>query len=189
MIRFTKYFPYLAIAIISLLFYRQCNIPLSPPEITIKEKIIKIPEIKNHFDTITILKPFKQFKIDSAYKNRYLMAKDSLERLNLYLSAITVKEYNQNFTDSTQSIDVWTKSRGELLAQTLKYKIFERQIINIDTIKLPKSRRTIHLGFETSTKLDLKASLLYTDRKKTIYSVGINPEKTVFVGISIPLLK
>jgi len=117
------------------------------------------------------------------------MAKDSLERLNLFLAAITVKEYDQNFTDSTQSIDVWTKSRGDVLAQTLKYTIFEKNIKIIDTIPLPKPRRTIHLGFETSTKLDLKANLFYTDRKKTIYSIGINPEKTVFVGIAIPLIK
>lgn len=189
MIRFTKYFPYLAIAIISVLFYRQCGIPAPEPKIIIKERTITIPEIKNHFDTITILKPFKQFKIDSAYKNRYLKAKDSLQRLNLYLAAITVREYNQNFTDSTQSIDVWTRSRGDLLGQTVKYTIFEKKITTKDTIQLPKNRRTLHLGFETSTKLDLKANLFYTDRKKTIYSVGINPEKTIFIGIAIPLIK
>ena len=57
MIQLQKYFPYLAIAIISVLFYRQCTIPLPNPEIIIKERIIKVPEIKHSFDTITILKP------------------------------------------------------------------------------------------------------------------------------------
>lgn len=189
MIQLQKIFPYLAIAIISVLFYRQCSIPLPEPEIIIKERIIKVPEIKHSFDTITILKPFKQTITDSTYKLAYLNAKDSLARLNLYLDAITAKEYNENFTDSIQSIDVYSKTRGNLIAQTVSYKLFEREIKTKDTIVLPLPRRTIHLGFETSTKLDLKANLFYTDRKKTIYSVGINPEKTVFIGIAIPLIK
>ena len=189
MIQLQKIFPYLAIAIISVLFYRQCSIPLPNPEIIIKERIIKVPEIKHSFDTITILKPFKDTVIDSTYKLAYLNAKDSITRLKLYLDAITVKEYNENFTDSMQSIDVYSKTRGNLIAQMVSYKLFEREIKTKDTIILPLARRTLHLGFETSTNLDLKANLFYTDRKKTIYSIGINPEKTVFIGIAIPLIK
>jgi hypothetical protein len=184
-----NYIPYIAIAILSILFYRQCTLPAPDPQIIIKEKIITVPEQINHFDTITILKPFKTVKIDSTYKHQYLTAKDSLQRLNLYLAAITIQEYNQNFKDSTQSIDVWTRTRGSILGQTVNYKIFEHQITTTDTIELPKARRTLHIGFETSTELDLKASLIYTNRKKTIYSVGVNQDKAIFVGIAIPLFK
>lgn len=184
-----NYIPYIAIAVLSVLFYRQCTLPKPEPKIIIKEKIVTIPEVINHFDTITILKPFKSIEIDSTYKQQYLKSKDSIQRLNLYLEAISVHEYNQNFKDSTQSIDVWTRTRGSILGQTVNYKIFEQQITTKDTIELPKTRRSLHLGFETSSNLDLKASLLYTNRKKTIYSVGVNQDKTIFVGIAIPLFK
>jgi len=184
-----NYIPYIAICILSILFYRQCTLPGPEPKILIKEVIVKVPEIINTFDTITIFKRSNSVKIDSIYKNRYISTKDSLQRLKLYLDAIAVKEYNQNFKDSTQSIDIWTQTRGDLIAQTVKYNIFERTIKTNDTIILPNNRRTLNLGFETSTNLDLKASLLYTNRKKTIYSIGINQEKTVFIGIAIPLIK
>lgn len=184
-----NYMPYVIISIMSVLFYRQCNLPKPPPEIIVKEKIVKIPEYINNFDTITVFKRFKEVKIDSLYKYEYLQAKDSIQRLKLFIDAITIKEYNENFTDSLQSIDIYTKTRGEVLAQNVKYKLFEREITVKDTIILPKNRRTLNLGFETSSDLDLKASLLYTDRKKTIYSIGINQEKTVFIGVAIPLLK
>ena len=184
-----NYIPYIAIAILSVLFYRQCTLPGPEPEIITKEITVTIPEYINTFDTITILKPYKSVKIDSTYKHQYLKAKDSLQRLNLYLEAIKLQEYNTNFTDSTQSIDVWTRTRGSILGQTVNYKIFEHQITTTDTIELPKARRTLHIGFETSTELDLKASLIYTNRKKTIYSVGINQNKAVFVGIAIPIFK
>ena len=45
-----NYLPYLVIAILSILFYRQCTLPSPAPQIIIKEKIIKIPEIKKQFD-------------------------------------------------------------------------------------------------------------------------------------------
>lgn len=181
--------PYIGLMLLSVLLYRQCTLPPVVPETIIKERIIKVPEIVNHFDTVTIFKPFKRTIIDSTYKDAYLAEKDSVKRLNLYLKAITVKEYTQNFTDTFQSIDVYTKTRGDLLAQTVNYKTFEREIIYKDTVILPKPRRTLHLGVEGNNNLDFKAGLLYTNRKKTIYSVGVDIDKNISVGIFIPLIK
>lgn len=196
MIQLQKYFPYLAIAIISVLFYRQCSLPPLKPEIKIVEKVISVPEYVNHFDTIYLPKPFKRTIIDSTYKEMYLKAKDSIERLELYLKAITVKEYNQTFTDTFQTIKVYSKTRGDLLAQTLDYKTFKREIIYKDTIIYPKPRRILSVGIEGNNKLDFKAGFLYTDRKKTIYSIGVNIDKNIYLdiptinfGIYIPLLK
>ena len=72
--------------------------------------------------------------------------------------------------------------------KTLKLKLKESIDREVE-ITLPKARRTLHLELETSSELDLKASLLYTNRKKTIYSVGVNQDKAIFVGIAIPLFK
>ncbi len=191
-----NYIPYIGLMILSVLLYRQCTLDPIKPEIIIKEKIIKVPEIVNHFDTVTIFKPFKRIVIDSTYKDKYLSAKDSVERLELYLKAITVKEFNQNFTDTFQSIDVYTKTRGDLLAQTVRYKAFEREIIYKDTIIYPKPRRMLSVGIEGNNNLNFKAGFLYTDRKKTIYSLGVNIDKNLYLniptfnfGIYIPLIK
>ena len=181
--------PYLGLMILSVLLYRQCTLDPIKPEIIIKEKIIKIPEYIHFFDTIKVFKPIKHTVIDSTYKDAYLAEKDSTARLNLYLKAITVKEYNQNFTDTFQGIDVYTKTRGVLLAQTVRYKTFEREIIYKDTIKLPKPRRMLSMGIEGNTKLDFKAGFLYTNRKKTIYSIGIDIDKNIYGGIYIPIFK
>ena len=181
--------PYIGLMLLSVLLYRQCTLPPIIPETIIKERIIKVPEIVNHFDTVTIFKPFKRTIIDSTYKDAYLAEKDSTARLNLYLKAITIKEFNKNFKDTFQSIDVYTKTRGDLLAQTVSYKTFEREIIYKDTVILPKPRRTLHIGVEGNNKLDFKAGLLFTNRKKTIYSIGIDIDKNIYGGIYIPVFK
>jgi hypothetical protein len=179
--------PYIALMVMSVILYRQCTTKIKP-EIKVITKTIKVPEYINNFDTITIFKPFKKVLVDSIYKEKYLKAKDSLERLNLYLEAIKIKEYNEKFTDTFQTINVYTKTRGTLLAQSLSYKTFKRDIIYKDTIFI-KPRRMLSIGLETSTNLDIKASLLYTTRKKTIYSIGIDANKNISGGIFIPIFK
>ena len=181
--------PYIGLMLLSVLLYRQCTLPPVVPETIIKERIIKVPEIVNNFDTITIFKPFKRTIIDSTYKDAYLAEKDSSARLKMYLKAVTIKEFNQNFTDTFQSIDVYTKTRGDLLAQTVNYKTFERIIKTKDTVMLPKPRRMLSVGIEGNNNLDFKAGFLYTDRKKTIYSVGVDIDKNIYGGIFIPIFK
>lgn len=179
--------PYIALMVMSVVLYRQCTEKVKP-QVKIVTKTIKIPEYINHFDTITVFKPFKSTIIDTTYKEKYLNAKDSIERLKLYLDAINIKEYNQKFTDTFQTINVYTKTRGDLLSQSVNYKTFKRDIIQNDTI-LIKPRRSLNIGLEINNKLDVRASLLYTDRKKTIYSVGIDANKNIHGGIFIPIFK
>ena len=107
----------------------------------------------------------------------------------MYLDAITIREYKEQFKDSAQEVNVFTKVRGEMLAQSLDYKIFERSVTHTDTIEI-KKKRQIYLspqaGYNYNTfEIKAGASLLYIDRKKRLYSLGYDTSGFISIGYGL----
>jgi len=96
---------------------------------------VPIPGIEGRTDTVFVPTPYRVEvpKETDTHLEAYLATKDSLERLRLYLDAITIREYQNEFEDDTIRIDTWSRVRGELLAQSSEYYIKPRTIA-FDTV-------------------------------------------------------
>src|SRR5690606_7679366 len=127
-----KILPYVACLVLGMLLLNECN--REPKKETIIRSVM-VPEVITHYDTIKIGSPVYIHKVDTVYIDRFLRS-DSTEKLSLYKDAVTIREYNQVFEDSLSKIVVYSKTRGNLLKQSVRLTVFEREII--DTIPLPR---------------------------------------------------
>ena len=185
-----------ATVVFLLLWFQQCN---KDPEIqeVIVEKIVKIPSIENVFDTIKIPQDPQYIKeIDSIYYKEYLELKDSIQKDSAYKDAIAIKEYTQNFSDGFQSVDVFSKTRGSLLEQSVSYKTKPKTIIVKDTIEI-KTKNSFALGAEigvpTIQNLDatpvIKGGVEFTNKKGNAFSLSYDTEGRAWVGYKFKIFK
>lgn len=91
-----------------------------------------------------------------------LKNKDSLQILKLYLKSIEEKEQSRIFYDKNQTIEVYTKYRGDILDQ----KILNYKINQIDTLIKPIVK-------ETKFAIYVGSSLNYTKELKLVPSANI----------------
>lgn len=179
--------PYLICIVLGLLLARECN-KEKAPEIIVRTVTIKVPEIINHIDTIYKPIPKVIYKTDTITLQKFLSATDSI-KIALYVDATKIREYKEQFKDSIQEINVFTKVRGEMLAQSLDYKIFEQIITQTDTIEIKKKRHLYLLpqaGYNYTTfEIKAGASLLYIDRKKRLYSLGYDTSGFISIGYGL----
>lgn len=193
MANFLKHiFPYAVCAILLLLLLRECNVSKDGESI-IKEVVVTVPETKGRFDTIDFEKPATKkqpptvlTEIDSTYINRYFAAKDSIEALNLYIDAITEREYTQSFQDSVQTVSVFSQVRGELLRQSVDYEIYQREVATNDTLPIPPRRPSLYFSGEIGTGRVLKAGLQLQTRRQA-YSLSVDSDKNIWAGVYVPL--
>jgi len=122
------------ISIIIILFLVNCQGEKDIIKVPVRIEV-PIPGIEGRTDTIYVPKPIlvEVPKETDTHLEAYLATKDSLERLRLYLDAITVREYRNEFEDDTIRINTWSRVRGELLAQSNEYFIKPRTIV-FDTV-------------------------------------------------------
>lgn len=181
--------PYLICIVLGLLLARECNRDKTDTNVITITRTIPIPPISGWFEPKTDLKPVLVREVDSTYKEYYLTAKDSLERLQMYLDAITIREYKEQFKDSVQEVNVFTKVRGEMLAQSLDYKIFEQIITHTNTIEIKKKRHLYlvpQAGYNYTTfEIKAGASLLYIDKKNRLYSLGYDTSGFINIGYGL----
>lgn len=169
----------LSIAVLSFFLHRQCNKPVETVRVPVRLDI-NLPENQGQFDTIyqdsivirTVTVPDKSDSLMLAYLN------DSINRLNMFLEAISIREYNEIFSDSIQSISVYSKTRGHLIEQSILYNIFP-QTIQIDTvmdIECPiPTQKYISLGAGYNpmfNRASLHAGFTYISTKKNMYQIG-----------------
>lgn len=181
-----KLIPYILVLILGFLYAKECSRKTDPQVITVT-RTIPIPPISGWFEPKTDLKPILVREVDSTYKEHYLTAKDSLEQLQMYLDAITIREYKEQFKDSAQEVNVFTKVRGEMLQQTLDYKIFERTIEHKETFEVKEKRNFYFLPQigSNSERIKGSGSILFQDRKKRLYSIGIDTDGFIMGGYGI----
>lgn len=176
--------PYLICVVLGMLLLNECN---RDPEVKTIVRTVTIPEIVKQFDTIVVHKPIHTYSVDTIYIDRFIEA-DSTGQLDLYEDAVTIREYKEVFEDSMARIEVYSKTRGHLLQQQANYTFFERQ--RTDTIPLTKPKGNLYLvpEFGTNVKLEglrAKASLLYQDRNKHLYSLSMDTDGYIYVGTGI----
>ena len=161
--------------------------------------LVKTKEIKGKFDTITPKEiiPVKATKyvtlrgktiwltnpVDKELAFRYENAQDSILKLNLYLEAISIKEYNELFEDEYISISTYIKSRGDVLKTAPAYTIKSR----LDTIKIKQPVFTLYGGAEVITtkkftEPDLKGTIYLQNKKGDLFSAGYDTRSNIYVG-------
>lgn len=197
----------LSVAVI-LLTIRACD---EKETVTIEVPVeieVPVPVVETDFDTIYLPQPIKvikETKIDSTIYNKYLALQDSIAKNKLVKDALTIREYNQSFDDSIQTIDVYSEVTGTLNKQQVSYKTKPRNI-SIDTIipvdiEIPYKTK-FGLGVEVGVPLSGLEELSITpetsvllkqdivakfnavlDTKKLIYNLSIDSEKRAWAGL------
>lgn len=125
--------------------------------------------------------------VDSLLLARYRQAQDSLQKLQMYKEAITVRDYVEKLEDSVQTITVESRVTGTLNRQSISYKtkpmIIERESRKLKSFGvgsfalLPtQPNQTLTLGIKADVELE-----------KITGSVGMDMDKRMFLGISLKL--
>lgn len=131
------------IVILSLIPWK-CEKKTTDVKTTVKDVKIKIPEVQGGFespknfdqkpaigDTVYITKTEyirTQNPVDKKAIEDYKKAKDSLERLKMFIKSQEKKTFTTDYSDSNIELTVDTEVKGELLSQTPKYKIKSKEV-------------------------------------------------------------
>jgi len=108
---FKTVFPYVVIVILSLLLFNECN---NKPKEQVKIPFIfefSTPEYKGKSDTIRqdsiiYITETLPSETDTLLLKYLQDSEDSIKRLNMFINAITIREYNETFKDSIQEVCV-----------------------------------------------------------------------------------
>lgn len=181
---------------------KQC----SEPKETIPVKI-EIPAKEGSFEKPTEVIPGVQKKdsivyikgktiytenpINKKLAEDYLKVTDSIEKLRLYLNAIQEREATYVYDNEDLKLEVYTKTRGELLELKPKY-IIKPQDIKAD-IPIKQTVLAMYGGLElynTSdlTNLTIKVDLGLQNKKGTIFTIGADTRSNFYVGAKIKFL-
>jgi len=190
---FFKYTTAICIAII--LFLTQCEGKKEIIEVPVRIEV-PVPAIKGKTDTIYFPKPIlvevPEQGMDELL-DAYSASIDSLERLKMYIDAITVREYNNTFEDDTIKIDTWSKVRGELLSQSNEYFIKPRTI-QLDTVIEIQKPAFNALFFYGGTKyhfgtqsVAFEAKLMFKNKRNNLLSIGVDSDGYISAGYGFKL--
>lgn len=185
-----KYLPWIFLIVGAIVFIRQCNTKIEPEYITIEKEIL-VPSVEKIFDTIRVPVPVDRavIKIDSTYYDRYLKLKDSVQRDSMFREAIKINEYTQQFEDTLQTIEVYSKTRGDLLEQNVKYITKPSTILVKDSVEI-KKRNHVHFGAEVGIPIRssfevtpvIKGNVVFENKKGNTFSLGYDTEGRVWIG-------
>ena len=192
---YKQWLPYLIIAVLlAVLFSRSKDVEVVkiPPKSGVF--VHPTPEPIILYDTINLEGKTRYIKIKNPVNtellNKYNKAVDSLEKQRLYKEAITMRNYTETYTDSFQTITVESKVIGSLESQRLSYVTNQQEI----PIKVNKQSIKLYAGINTQFPINnpygeysIGASLNLVTKKK-VYSVGLNNNQTIRIGIAFKIL-
>jgi hypothetical protein len=186
---FFKYTTAICIAII--LFLTQCEGKKEIIEVPIKIEV-PVPAIEGKFEPIEAPEPII-VQVPTIDKQRKFVLMDSIGKLNAYIEAITVREYENTFEDDTIKIDTWSKVRGELLSQSNEYFIKPRTI-QLDTVIEVQKPTFNALFFYGGIKYSLidksvafEAKLMFKNKRDNLLSVGVDSDGYISAGYGFKL--
>lgn len=154
--------------------------PVNVYDTIVKDSIVfkdKVIPVANPLD--------KQLVID------YLKAKDSIQRLNLFISAVKINKYKENFDNKDINLTIEAETTGKLNYIKPTYTIKEK------TITVPvKAKETVfalYTGLEIYNNLSLsnpgiKVDLGIQNKKGDIYTAGYDTNKNIFIGYKLRLI-
>lgn len=115
---------------------------------------------------------------------------DSLKQLNLYIAAVTEREYRETLSDSIQDITVLSKVTGTLTGQVISYRIKPRTI----AVKVPKLKPSFYagaytympIGYREAPVVGFSVQMMNKNHNK-IYTAGFDTQKRVMFGLTLNL--
>lgn len=175
----------------------------------VKQKVI-IPEKVGEFKTPTAIINNKGKKDSIVYKDKVVVTEnpfnkklaedfilsqkenDSLKALKLYLNAIEEREQTYVFDNKDTKLEIYTKTRGEILKLTPKYTIKERE----ETV-LVKNKETVfalYAGGGISNNISLsnfiaEAHVGLQNKSGDIISAGYDTQKNISIKYSRQIFK
>ena len=198
-------YPIIIIVLLFVIFLqRSCNNKQLP---SIQNQEVTVPSQQGSFSPLkpvkihdTIVKDSIVFKnkiisvtnpLDKELVINYLKAKDSIDRLNLFINAVKINKYKENFDNKDISLTIEAETTG-----TLNY-IKPTYIIKEKTIDVPvKIKQTvfaIYTGVETynNTLLNnfgVKIDLGIQNKKGDIYTAGFDTNNNIYIGYKLRLI-
>lgn len=161
---------------------------------------INVPEFKGTTGTQVIEKttPYiiylpsegKNVSVDLDWKNKYDLAKDSLEKQELYLQAIKLNTYEKSIVENDSvSVKLFATTRGSLLDYKVDYKFTPKPITY--TPEVISQRPRLSMGFSVeggvptvpTTNFILKGSTYFENKKGNGFSLGYDTDKRAWLGI------
>lgn len=170
--------------LVSLTLFNKCQ---EEPEIIIREVVVEVPVVEHRFDTIKQPVPYFIEKVDTVYQT-------GGESVLNPLPGCLKRMYKETFEDSIQTINVYTETKGHIISQTVDYKTKPRYITVTDTIKVPR-KPYFTVGVEVTYPVvpqingrpAVKTGLGYTTKNRTTYTVSLDTDKRLWVGVRFKL--
>lgn len=121
----------------------------------------------------------------------YLKATDSIKRLKLYLDAIQEKDGTYVYDNNDLKLEVYTKTRGEILEIKPKYTIKPTKV-KID-VPVKQTVFAMYGGIEvfnnaTFNNIGLKADLGIQNKKGNMFTIGVDTKNNYYVGTKVRFL-
>jgi len=181
---------------------KQCNEPKETIPVT-----VEIPAKSGSFEKPTEFIPGVAKKDSIVYKKGktiytenpinkqlaedYLKATDSIKRLKLYLDAIQEKDGTYVYDNKDLKLEIYAKTRGELLEIKPKYTIKPSEV-KVD-VPVKQTVLAMYGGIEVGnnaslTNLTVKADVGLQNKRGTIFTVGADTRSNFYVGAKIKFL-
>lgn len=178
---------------------KQCSEPKQTTPVT-----IETPAKSGSFEKPTEVIPGVAKKDSIVYKNGktiytenpinkqladdYLKATDSIKRLKLYLDAIQEKEGTYVYDNKDLKLEIYAKTRGELLEIKPKYTIKPTEV-KVD-VPVKQTVFAMYGGLElinnaNLNNLGVKAEVGIQNRKGTIFTLGADNRSNYYVGAKV----
>jgi hypothetical protein len=209
----------LIIILVLLIFGVSSFLMLQPKEQEVKEVPVVIelslPEIKAVSDTIYVDSIVYKERVRKEVLDpnpellaKYKTSKDSIAKLNMYLNAIREHNYTTTFKDTLQDITVHSRTRGELLEQSLEYT-FHKQTRTVNKLlSIPDKKHLefygmLHLGLPAyplqqrvqvngddlwvprNSGLTAKVSLFMKNKQDNLFGLSIDSDLKAYLGYGI----
>lgn len=168
--------------------------------------IVNLPEIKGSFDTIkpkeipskkeyvyTTLKGktiYLTNPVNDSLVKEYEKAQDLICKLQLYLDAVSEREYLTEYDNDTLNLKVYSKTQGILLKQKPSYTIKARTVNT--PIKCKEQKFATYAGIDvfdnrSFNNFGVRASLGFQNKSKDILTISYDTHKNFYIGYSVKL--
>jgi hypothetical protein len=176
------------IGVIYFMAQKSCNQKPIEKTITIEKTL---PAIQGRSDTLYMDSLIYLTKTLPRETDTLLIKylQDSLNRLNMFIQAIAIREYSQKYTDTVQQVEVYSKTRGELIEQSISYTIFPQTIKFDTTIIVDNPSRNMYFGSlgvrtgQFGTSVLLKGTFINKKHRIASFDIGTDGQLSVSYGI------
>lgn len=176
-----------------VLFVKYCQPEPIEPKVIIEYVEVETPQINDSipFDEREFIPIENSKEVDSTWYIKYTELKEKVDRDSLFREAIKINEYTETYEDENVKIDVYSKTRGELLNQSIPDYIVKPKTVTVPQttiIKKEPPKINLYGGLELGNPLDgtldpiLKATGYIQGKKGGMISIAIDTKKNGFIG-------